>query len=73
MNISSNSKIQWYISYCYDLPADAPQPRGDDDGPGIGGPTPDVQAELGAEPTWLVETHPRSALFVPATPWMKVI
>ena len=35
----------------HDLPADAPQPRGDDEGPGIGGPTPDVQAELGAEPT----------------------
>jgi len=36
-----------------DVPATAvePQPRGEEDGPGIGGPTPDGQAELGAEPT----------------------
>ena len=31
------------------LPADAPQPR-EDEGPGAGGPTPEGQAELDAEP-----------------------
>ena len=33
------------------VPAVAPQPRDDDDGPGTGGPTPGDQAELCATPT----------------------
>jgi hypothetical protein len=32
-------------------PAVAPQPRGEDEGPGTGGPTPVDQAELDVEPT----------------------
>ena len=51
----SNSGVNFqpfvFFSVIHNLPAAAPQPRGDEDGPGIGGPTPDGQPELGAEPT----------------------
>ena len=43
--------LSCFFSVIHNIPAAAPQPRGDEDGPGIGGPTPDGQPELGAEPT----------------------
>ena len=47
------TRLLFYFTFCifFHKPAVVPHPRGDEDGPGTGGPTPEDQAGPDVEPT----------------------